>query len=118
MKSKKSSISMWSSTLSFSYAIKLGSTSHVDAKSMGFKPSIRGLNGWFLFTNINLSILFVWRQHLQNLVKMLAMEKICIILIWLVGMPIIYCASIAMVGNLVFFLHYQNKVHLQFSTST
>jgi len=37
MKSKKSSISMWSSTLSFSYAIKLGSTSHVDAKSTGFK---------------------------------------------------------------------------------
>jgi hypothetical protein len=49
---------------------------------------------------------------------MLAMEKIWIILIWLVGMPIIYCASIAMVGNLNISLHYQDKVHLQVSTST
>jgi hypothetical protein len=61
------------STLRFD--INSNSTSNVDANLVGFKQPIHGLDGQFLLTNMNLSILSIWKQHLQNVIKMPTIEK-------------------------------------------
>ncbi len=102
-----------SSNSTFSYAINSNSTS----KFLGFKQPTHGLGGQFLWTNMGLSMLLVWKQHQQNAIKIITTTKSTFNLIWLVGMLKMCRVTNVIVGNLFFSLCHQDKVHLQFSTS-
>jgi hypothetical protein len=54
-KSKEFSSLILISNLTSNSTIKLNSTSHVDAKLVGFKKLIHGSNGWLFWVNIKLS---------------------------------------------------------------
>ncbi len=80
--------SMWCDSWAFSWLAPLQplclgrkpkarvvTTSQAYAKLVGFKQPIYESNGQLLLTNINLSILSIWKQHLWNVVKMPTTEK-------------------------------------------
>jgi hypothetical protein len=66
---------------------------------------------------MNLSMFSIWKWHQQNVVKIATIKKIGSISIWMVGMPRMCHTINTIVGNLFFFLHHQDKGHLQFFTS-
>jgi hypothetical protein len=101
-----------SSNSTSSFFEKFDFALHAPTMLKGLEHPTLESTGQFLFTKIIWSRWLVSKQHFRNALRILAMEKIHFVSIWLVGIPRICWANTPITRYLCSWMHHQDIVHL------